>query len=213
MSSGTVGRLNRSDGSSAVTGRAIIDWTPTEQALVDASYSRGYRGGIDDALAFQSSAQVYFVKPETAKAFEIGFGGGYGIAAALSDGSGPRPNGRLLVFALDANAPYKVERTPAMPAVVVKDAFTPAQVALGGKIYEDTCAVCHGVSTRSSGVVPDLRRVPELADKATWNTIVIGGVLKSKGMISFKPWLNDADAEAVRAYVAGRARHLAEAGN
>jgi len=61
--------------------------------------------------------------------------------------------------------------------------------------------------------MPDLRRSGVLASKEAWQSVVIGGVLKTKGMVSFSRWLTADDAEAIRAYVAGRARHLAEAGN
>jgi iron complex outermembrane receptor protein len=69
----SIGALNRSDKSNALTGRAIIDWKPVDDLLVYASYSRGYRGGTYNGLAFQAANQVYFVEPETVDAFEIGF--------------------------------------------------------------------------------------------------------------------------------------------
>ncbi len=65
--------LNRRDKSNALSGRAIIDWKATEDVLVYASYSRGYRGGTYNGLSFQSAAQAYFVKPEKVDAFEVGF--------------------------------------------------------------------------------------------------------------------------------------------
>lgn len=156
---------------------------------------------------------TYAVNGKQYLAVMAGFGGGYGIAAALADNPGPRPNGRLFVFALGANTPYKFVKIPLSPAVVVKTPFTPAQATLGGKIYENTCALCHGTTARSSGVVPDLRRAAVLADKDAWNSIVIGGALKDNGMISFRQWLSADDAEAVRAYVAGRSHNLAVNGN
>ena len=65
--------LNRRDSSNALSGRAIIDWKATEDVLVYASYSRGYRGGTYNGLSFQSAAQAYFVEPEKVDAFEVGF--------------------------------------------------------------------------------------------------------------------------------------------
>ncbi|OYY71015.1 MAG: hypothetical protein B7Y44_01480 [Sphingomonadales bacterium 28-55-16] len=64
--------LNRRDGSNALTGRAILDWKVNDDVLLYASYSRGYRGGTYNGLAFQSAAQVYFVEPEKVDAFEVG---------------------------------------------------------------------------------------------------------------------------------------------
>ncbi len=156
---------------------------------------------------------TYSVGGKQYVAVMAGYGGGYGISAALADDAGPRPNGRLFVFALGGNAPYKFTKIPLQPAVMVKTAFTPAQVALGGKIFSSTCGVCHGFTARSSGVVPDLRRSGVLDDKEAWNQILIGGALKSNGMISFSQWLSADDAEAVRGYVAERARNLAVNGN
>lgn len=68
----SIGRLSRRDGSNALTGRAIIDYKPTRSTLLYASFSRGYRGGTYNGLAFQSAQQVYFVKPEKIDAYEVG---------------------------------------------------------------------------------------------------------------------------------------------
>jgi quinohemoprotein ethanol dehydrogenase len=68
---------------------------------------------------------------------------------------------------------------------------------------------CHGSSTYSNGVIPDLRRSANLADKETWQSIVIDGVLQDNGMVSFANRLSPEDAEAIRAYIADRARQLA----
>ena len=57
--------------------------------------------------------------------------------------------------------------------------------------------------------MPDLRRSPVLADKEAWRAVVIDGVLKERGMVSFARSLSVDDAEAVRGYVVGKARVLA----
>ncbi len=72
-SAGTAGPLNRSDESSQTTGRVIVDYKPSDDMMLFASYSKGYRGGTYNGLAFQSAAQVYFVEPEEVDVFEIGF--------------------------------------------------------------------------------------------------------------------------------------------
>lgn len=65
--------FENSGSSGRVTGRAIIDWKPADDILVYGSYSRGYRSGTFNGLAYGSANQVYFVKPEQVDAFEVGF--------------------------------------------------------------------------------------------------------------------------------------------
>ncbi|MET0546240.1 MAG: TonB-dependent receptor [Caulobacterales bacterium] len=72
VSPGTVQPLNVKSDSAKVTGRAIVDWTPVDDVMLYASYSRGYRGGSFNGLAYGSTAQVYFVKPESVDAYEVG---------------------------------------------------------------------------------------------------------------------------------------------
>jgi iron complex outermembrane recepter protein len=67
------GGLERRGKSSRVSGRVILDWKPVDDVLLYASYSRGYRAGTFNGLAYGSSNQVYFVKPEGVNAYEFGF--------------------------------------------------------------------------------------------------------------------------------------------
>jgi quinohemoprotein ethanol dehydrogenase len=137
-----------------------------------------------------------------------GYGGAYPLSSSFVDNPRPMPNGRLLVFRLGGDAPYRVEQQANPPAVAVSTSFTPAQVERGMRLYESSCGVCHGPAAISSGVLPDLRRRPTLADADSWKAVVIDGVLAERGMRSFAQWMSADDAEAVRAYVAGRAAAL-----
>ncbi len=67
------GGLRRSGSTGRLSGRFILDWKPSDDAMVYASYSRGYRAGTFNGLAYGSSSQVYFVPPETVNAYEVGF--------------------------------------------------------------------------------------------------------------------------------------------
>ena len=167
---------------------------------------------FDTGIGIVAPPISYAVNGRQYVAVMAGYGGGYGVASPFTENAGPRPNGRLLVFALDAKAPYAVERTEPAPAVVVAGKWPKSVVAHGAQIYETTCSVCHGATARSSGVLPDLRRSGITADRQAWQEVVINGALASNGMVGFKPWLSAKDAEAVRAYVAGRAKTLAEKG-
>lgn len=167
---------------------------------------------FDSKIGIVAPPVSYSVGGKQYVAVMAGYGGGYGVASPFTENMGPRPNGRLLVFALGGKAPYTVERTDPGPAVVVNTVWPAATVAKGAQIFETTCAVCHGGTARSSGVLPDLRRSPVLADQKLWQEVVHDGILKQNGMIGFSKWLSRDDVEATRAYVSGRAKVLAEKG-
>lgn len=67
------GGLERRGSSKKVSGRAILDWKPIDGVMMYASYSRGYRAGTFNGLAYGNSNQVYFVRPEEVNAYEVGF--------------------------------------------------------------------------------------------------------------------------------------------
>ena len=167
---------------------------------------------FDTGIGIIAPPITYSVKGKQYVAVMAGYGGGYGVASPFTELAGIRPNGRLLVFALGAKAAYKIERVDLGPAVVVNETWSPAIVAKGGQLFETTCSVCHGGTARSSGVLPDLRRSPVLADKKLWQDVVHDGLLKDRGMVGFSKWMSREDIEAMRAYVAGRSKVLAEKG-
>jgi iron complex outermembrane recepter protein len=67
------GALTQKGTSGRLSGRFILDWKPTDSSKIYASYSRGYRAGTFNGLAYGSASQVYFVAPETVNAYEVGF--------------------------------------------------------------------------------------------------------------------------------------------
>ncbi|GGI75638.1 alcohol dehydrogenase [Polymorphobacter multimanifer] len=140
-----------------------------------------------------------------------GYGGAYALAIGVDDDKRRgAPNGRLLVFKLGGKAQLPAADVIKLPpANIVADAFTPTQIAEGGSIFESNCGVCHGAGARSSGILPDLRRVASLGEKDTWSAIVHEGTLAGNGMISFGKWFTPAQLEAVRGYVAEQAKVLA----
>ncbi len=168
---------------------------------------------FDTGIGLMAAPVSYAVKGRQFVAIMAGYGGGYVQNSPFTENAGPRPNGRLMVFALDAKIPYQIKKTENPPAVVVADIWSKDAHDRGATIFANTCSLCHGATARSSGLMPDLRRSGLLSSKDAWQSVVIGGALKNRGMIGFSQWLSKDDAEAVRAYVAERARHLAEQGN
>jgi mono/diheme cytochrome c family protein len=119
------------------------------------------------------------------------------------------PFGRVLVFALGGQATLPVQPARALPpANPSSEAFTDAQVELGKTQYGKNCGVCHGWGAIGGDLIPDLRRVSAVTDRELWHSIVIDGALQNAGMISFKPYLSPAEAEAIRGYVSHQAQLL-----
>ena len=70
--------------------------------------------------------------------------------------------------------------------------------------YHRHCYYCHGDSVKSGGVIQDLR-YSQNTDKDTWKSIVIDGVLTPAGMVSFKEYITEEEAEAIRQYTLSQA--------
>jgi quinohemoprotein ethanol dehydrogenase len=129
---------------------------------------------------------------------------GFGVANPPSE----PVNGRVNVFRLDGSArlparelvPLEMARPPAIRA-------TQSTIEHGAMVYTQFCMACHGYGAISGGVLPDLRRAPSLQDAQVWRQTVHGARAEN-GMPDFSQWVADADAEAVRAYVAREAADL-----
>jgi quinohemoprotein ethanol dehydrogenase len=117
-------------------------------------------------------------------------------------------NGRVNVFRIGGTATLPARELVRLeapePPVIRANAST---IARGGGAYAQFCAVCHGVSAISGGVLPDLRRSGSAQDAGVWRD-TLHGARVANGMPDFTPWVSDSDAEAIRAYVAREARTL-----
>ena len=128
--------------------------------------------------------------------------------------------GKLVVFALggDAVLPVPTARDTEIPEQPELTA-TAEEIDRGDVLYHDVCAICHGIGTKSSGTLPDLRMMSaETHEK--FQAIVRGGLLQANGMSNFSDMVSMEDAERIRQYVIYRAREdkaealaAAEAGN
>jgi iron complex outermembrane recepter protein len=64
--------VNAQEKTGEFTGRVVLDYKFTDDIMAYASYSRGYRAGAYNGLAYQDISQVYFVPPEKVNAYEAG---------------------------------------------------------------------------------------------------------------------------------------------
>lgn len=134
-----------------------------------------------------------------------GWGGIWGVAPGLLSQDIPNIS-RLLVFKLGGND--KLPEAPAFarsPLDPPPATGSPAEIAEGKYFFGRFCAACHGDSAIGGRIVPDLRRSAALANSDLWQQIVIGGLLKDNGMVSFDKVLKPEQSEAVRQFVIGRA--------
>jgi alcohol dehydrogenase (cytochrome c)/quinohemoprotein ethanol dehydrogenase len=180
-----------------------------------------YRAGNGSKLwSFDAQSPViaapmtYAVGDEQYVAVLVGGGGAW----ALSAGMGPRKAGqslnicRLLVFKLGGTAKLPPKPAWAEPALNPPPlTATPAVVDAGFHLFSHYCGICHGASAVSSGILPDLRYSPLLADQTAFQSVVLSGARREMGMVSFGRVLNAGQAEAIRAYLIKRA-HDTQAG-
>ncbi len=141
---------------------------------------------------------------------------GWGGAAALAGGeiaakAGVRNVSRVLTFSIGGDV-----ELPPLPAIdlllpdlpeLTADADT---IARGKSLYAERCGVCHGDGAVSGGVLPDLRYLDKAGHDA-WQAVVLGGLHKERGMVSFAQVLSAEDSDAVHAFVLSRAHALRNA--
>jgi len=156
---------------------------------------------------------TYTVDGEQYVAVLAGWGGVFPLATGeVALHSGRTQNiSRLLAFKIDgkANLPPLSEAPPPQLKPPKSTADT-ATVQKGEGVYQRYCSACHGDVAVSGGVLPDLRYSSELKSDQ-WFDVVLKGLLKQSGMVSFDKELSHKDADAVRAYVIFRANQsLAE---
>ena len=114
--------------------------------------------------------------------------------------------GRVLTYKLGGNAtlpPAKVapRKIPDVAAVTA----SPEILQHGKAVYLERCSWCHGFDTAGTGSFPDLKYAGA-ATHSIWNAIVLDGAYFEKGMPAFGEFLDEDDAQAIRAYVVQQAQ-------
>jgi quinohemoprotein ethanol dehydrogenase len=95
-------------------------------------------------------------------------------------------------------------KRPAGVVQVAPTSASPERIAEGQALYAQHCFRCHGMGTKSGGVLPDLR-FSSRETHARWNDIVLGGIRQGRGMASFADVIGPEGAEAIQAYVIAQA--------
>lgn len=140
-------------------------------------------------------------------AFLTSKGGAFPLVAGVAGGATRKvPNiPRLVVLKLGGTAAL-----PPLPATATlawnppAQTATPAQIAEGKGLFARYCIVCHGDSAIGNGFTPDLRVSGILADAGSWRSVILEGIFKERGMVSFAQVLTPAQTESIRHYVIER---------
>jgi len=89
-----------------------------------------------------------------------------------------------------------------LSSLAIASAQDKAKMEAGEMVYEQNCAECHGEKLRSSGAVPDLRKMPADA-RAIFDETVKNG----RGqMPSWDGQLTDENFDQIWAYIRSRAQ-------
>jgi alcohol dehydrogenase (cytochrome c)/quinohemoprotein ethanol dehydrogenase len=142
---------------------------------------------------------------------------GWGGAAALIMGTETNPDStmrnisRVLAFKLGASLELPPPPPRQAPIAPPEDLGREEQILAGKSLYERNCGGCHGFKVVSGGVLPDLRHSAIISDASAWSNIVLDGVRRDKGMVSFAAILSEDDAEAIRMFVIRRAHETIKA--
>jgi PQQ-dependent dehydrogenase (methanol/ethanol family) len=188
-------------GTLATAGNLVFQGDPYGKFRARAADTGKELWSFDAQRGIMAGPISYRVNGEQYVAVLAGYGGSMGMATQSDWMRRPPPNGVLLVFKLGGTG--KLAKLPPLaqrPYVSSTETFTPAQLAEGEAQYFGFCSICH-----TGPVNPDLMRSPIAGNAEAWRAVVMDGVMADKGMISFAPWLNAEQAEAVRAYVIAEA--------
>jgi len=156
---------------------------------------------------------TYAVNGEQYVAVLAGWGGVFPLATGeVSFKSGRVRNiSRMLVYKLDGKAtlpPAPSVEPPVLRAPPSK--ASTEEIKRGEANFQRFCAACHGDVAVSGGVLPDLRYSGTISSDQAFSSIVLGGLLREQGMVSFARELKKADVQSIRSYVIFRAHQSIE---
>jgi len=152
---------------------------------------------------------TYTVDGEQYITVVAGWGGAFALAAGgAAEKLKLKNRGRILTYKLGGD----LELPPVEPDLAIPEPppleGTAEQIAHGKAVYHQYCGVCHGPGAKGGGVLPDLRHMPS-GKHLVFEDIVLGGILKDRGMVSFSDVMNQQDVADIQRYVIQEAHNLA----
>ena len=180
-------------------GNAVGEFAAYRADTGERIWSSGAQTGI------VASPVTYEIDGEQYVTVLAGWGGAFPLSGGLmAAATGSQNVSRILTFKLGATGQLPPLDTPLLTLDPPPRMGDEAMLALGAQRYADRCMVCHGDGAVGGGVTPDLRYMN--AEKhQMWMGIVLGGLHRDKGMVSFAEVLTAEEATAIQAYVIERA--------
>ena len=156
----------------------------------------------DVGIALMAGPVSYELDGEQYVAVVAGAGGSAGLNLTVLDYQNA---GYVIAYKLGGTAKLPEVRPPSLrapdPPPLRADA---AAVKRGAALYHEHCFRCHGIGTKSGGLLPDLRRSTREIHQA-WPAIVLDGAFVGRGMPGFADVLEPEELQAVHAYVIAQA--------
>lgn len=193
-------------GTLATAGNLVFQGTSTGEFRAYTADTGKQLWSFETQSGVLAAPMTYAIDGEQYVAVLVGWGGVWDVSAGKLAG-GITPNiSRLMVFKLGADGKLPpLKPTPALVLDPPAPAGTPEQIALGEKLYSNSCSVCHGISAVAGSLNPDLRHSATLGKKDLWQQVVHDGLLADNGMVAWKDQFNRDQIEAMRLYVLKRA--------
>jgi quinohemoprotein ethanol dehydrogenase len=156
---------------------------------------------IEVGTSIMAAPMTYTVNGVQYVAVMAAWGGGGWFAPHATSAAVKRGNqGRIVAFRLDGGAvplPALLEDTPPMaePPAQTANADT---IARGARLFRSSCGFCH--ANMPHGMTPDLRRMSADTHRA-FNSIVLEGALRFRGMPQWDDVFSKEDVDAIHAYL------------
>ena len=176
-----------------------------------------YRADTGEEL-WSAAAQTGIIAPPVTYSIDgeqyvtvvAGWGGAFALAAGgAAEKLKLKNRGRILTYKLGAN----VQLPPIKPAGPIPEPpsleGTDEQIAHGKGVYHQYCGVCHGPGAKSGGVIKDLRHMPT-GVHLVFEDIVLGGIMRDRGMVGFADVLDREDVVDIQQYIIQQAHRLKE---
>ena len=141
----------------------------------------------------------YEIDGEQYIALMVGWGGAIGMIFDQPEAVGGG-KGRLISFKLGATETLDIEQRVRIQPEPPARSGDEASVAKGAALYANHCMRCHSINGIGSGVVADLRYMPEGSHKL-FDDIVLKGIFSGLGMVSFADVLDEQDAADIHHYL------------